>query len=197
MARLDDQITFLLTCDRLKAVQRTTFLHDGTRPENSAEHSWHLALMALTLAEYASPGTDIMRVVRLLVVHDLVEVYAGDLHFAADPVAQVRQLQAEADAAVLLFRHLPPAQATEFHALQAEFNASRTIEAQFARALDALQPMLLTWANGGPGCADREPDLTINLLLHLKERRLKVFPELWQLAQSIMNQAVAAGTLPA
>ena len=74
---------FLLTCDRLKGVLRTTRLHDGSRPENSAEHSWHLTLSALTLAEYAPAGTDIARVVELLVIHDLVEVHAGDLHFAA------------------------------------------------------------------------------------------------------------------
>ena len=83
MSTLADQTAFLLTCDRLKAVQRSTYLHDGGRPENSAEHSWHLALMALTLAEHAPAGTDVNRVIRLLLVHDLVEIHAGDLHFAA------------------------------------------------------------------------------------------------------------------
>lgn len=197
MDRLRAQIDFLLTCDQLKAVQRTTFLRDGSRAENSAEHSWHLALMALTLAEYASPGTDISRVIRLLVVHDLVEIYAGDLHFAADPDAQARQLKAETDAATRLFQPLSEVQATDFRALQAEFDAAQTQEAQFARALNALQPMLLTWANGGTGCAEREPDLTAERLLPLKERRLRAFPELWELAQDVAQQAVQAGTLPA
>ncbi|WP_221089612.1 HD domain-containing protein [Deinococcus aquaedulcis] len=195
--RLGAQLDFLLTCDRLKAVQRTTWLHDGTRPENSAEHSWHLALMALTLMDCAPAGTNGARVVELLLIHDLVEIGAGDLHFDASAEAHAQQAQAEAAAAKQLFGLLPEPQRTAFLELHAEFEAAQTTEARFARALDALQPMLLTWAGGGLGCAEREPQLTATRLRALKEPRLRDFPALWTLAQAVMDTAVEAGTLPA
>ena len=87
-------MAFLLTCDRLREVKRTTFLHSGARAENSAEHSWHLALMALTLGQYAPSGTRIERVVQLLLVHDLVEIGAGDTHFGASAETLAAQVQA-------------------------------------------------------------------------------------------------------
>ncbi len=197
MQRLQAQTEFLLTCDRLKAVQRTTFLHDGSRPENSAEHSWHLALMALTLAEYAPSGTDVGHVVRLLLVHDLVEIGAGDLHFAADQAVLEGQSKAEAQAAQALFALLPPDQQLVFQALWEEFEAQRTPEARFARALDALHPLLLTWAGGGVGCSEREPELTAERVLRLKKPRLREFPALWLLAQTVISGALAGGIVPA
>lgn len=195
LLHLPDQLSFLLLVDRLKSVQRTTFLHDGSRPENSAEHSWHLAVMALTLAEYALPGTDLMRVVRMLLLHDLVEIHAGDLHFDATTEQHAAQAHAERDAARHLFGLLPAAQADEFHALWLEFEDRCTPEARFARALDALHPMLLTWGEGGKGCADRAPELTAARLLTLKEGALRDFPALWQLARDTLNRAVQDGTL--
>lgn len=197
MTALADQVAFLLTCDRLKAVTRTTFLHDGTRAENSAEHSWHLALMATTLAEHAPPGTDVNHVIRLLLVHDLVEIHAGDLHFAAPPAEHAAQAQAKEDAAHTLFTLLPEPQRADFHALHAEFVARATPEARFARALDVLQPLLLTWGEGGVGCAEREPGLTATRVLALKEHALRDFPALWRLAREVVAAAVTAGTLPA
>ncbi|MHA0043188.1 HD domain-containing protein [Deinococcus sp. PEB2-63] len=194
--RLQQQVTFLLTCDRLKHVRRSTYLHDASRAENSAEHSWHLALMAQTLGEYAPPGTDMEHVTRLLLTHDLVEIHAGDLHFAAPDEQQAAQAQAEADAARQLFSLLPPDQAQVFHALHAEFEARATPEARFARALDALHPILLTWAGRGAGCATREPDLTATRLLPLKGRHLAPYPALWALAQEVVQDAINADTLP-
>lgn len=196
--RLAAQLDFLLTCDRLKAVQRTTRLHDGSRFENSAEHSWHLALMALTLAEYAPAGTDMEQVMRLLLVHDLVEIGAGDLHFDAAAKALNQQHAAEAQAAAQLFALLPEAQAAEFTALWQEFEARHTPEARFARALDALQPMLLTWGQtadgaGGLGCTETFPELTVQRVLELKRSALAEFPQLWQAAQALMAGAAAAG----
>lgn len=197
MTRLTAQLDFLLTCDRLKSVSRTTFLHDGSRAENSAEHSWHLALMALTLGEYAPAGTDLERVIRLLLVHDLVEIGAGDLHFDAGAAAQAAQMKAEEQAAIQLFGLLPAPQAAEFLALWHEFEAQQTTEARFARALDALQPMLLTWGRGGVGCQARFPDLTRARVLALKEPRLSEFPALWQAAQQLLAEAAAAGIVAA
>lgn len=152
--------------------------------------------MALTLSEHAPAGTDISQVVRLLLVHDLVEVHAGDLHFAASEAELARQERDEAQAAGKLFGLLPEGQCAAFHDLWAEFEAQQTPEARFARALDALQPMLLTWAGGGVGCAAREPELSAGRVRQLKEPRLEEFPALWQLAQSVLEGAVQAGTLP-
>ncbi|MFC6590785.1 HD family hydrolase [Deinococcus lacus] len=150
MERIPAQLDFLLTCDRLRNVERQNYLHDGSRAENSAEHSWFLALMALTLAEYAPTGTDISHVVKLLVVHDLVEVFAGDAYIETAEAA-AEQTAKEVQAAARLFALLPTDQALEFRALWDEFEARTTAEAQFARQLDAFAPALLTWANGGHG----------------------------------------------
>lgn len=199
MMRLDEPLTFLLACDQLKSVQRTTFLHDGSRAENSAEHSWHLALMALTLGECAPPGTDLGRVLRLLLVHDLIEIGAGDLHFDHTPEAHQAQKEGEERAADALFGLLPADQQAEFQALWQEFEAQATAEARFARALDALQPMLLTWGRCGKqrglGCTERYPELTRQRLLKLKEPCLKEFPALWDAAQEVLSEAVETGIL--
>lgn len=193
--RLAQQIEFLLVCDQLKSVQRTTLLHAGTRAENSAEHSWHLALMALTLGEYAPAGTDLNKVLRLLLVHDLIEIEAGDLHFDATAAALAQKAADEEAAAHTLFGRLPQAQGEYFYALWQEFEAQATLEARFAKAIDALQPMLLTWGEGGLGCTDRFPELTLERVLRLKEPRLNEFPALWAVAQATLNRACAAGIL--
>ena len=156
MEPLDRQIGFLLEADRLKTVLRQSTLTDRSRRENSAEHSWHLALMALVLAEHAPPGTDLGRVMAMVVLHDLVEIDAGDLFVYAAPAAQARQEEAERAAADRLFALLPPGQASSLRAMWEEFEERVTAEAKFARALDRLQPMLInmvteggTWAAHG------------------------------------------------
>jgi 5'-deoxynucleotidase YfbR-like HD superfamily hydrolase len=146
---LDSQLRFLLEADRLKGVLRQSQLIDGSRRENSAEHSWHLALMSLVLGEYAPAGTDLSRVTAMTVIHDLVEIDAGDLFVYADEPAQARQEAAEQAAAERLFALLPASQAASFRALWDEFEERRTPEAKFARALDRLQPMLANFQLGG------------------------------------------------
>jgi len=146
---LAQQISFVLEADRLKTVLRQSTITDGSRHENSAEHSWHLALMALTLAEHAPPGTDLGRVTAMVVLHDLVEIDAGDLFLYSDAAAQARQEEAERAAADRLFAILPGAQAARLRGLWEEFEERRTPEARFARALDRLQPMLLNMQTGG------------------------------------------------
>lgn len=193
--RLDAQVEFLLTCDRLKTVARTTLLHSGVRAENSAEHSWHLALMALTLGEYALPGTNLSRVVELLILHDLVEIYAGDAHLDQSEASKQQQAQREAEAAARLFGPLPPDQRGTFRQAWEEFEARQTPEARFARALDALQPMLLTWGPGGIGSA-AHPELTLARVLALKRLALAEFPALWELAQETAARAVKWGIMP-
>jgi putative hydrolase of HD superfamily len=156
MDALENQLRFLLEADRLKSVLRQSTITDGSRRENSAEHSWHLALMAVVLAGHAPPGTDLSRVLTMVLIHDLVEIDAGDLFLYSDAEAHRRQEEAERAAADRLFRLLPSPQGGELRALWDEFEERRTPEARFARALDRLQPMLLntltqggTWAKHG------------------------------------------------
>jgi 5'-deoxynucleotidase YfbR-like HD superfamily hydrolase len=146
---LTEQIRFVLEADRLKSVLRQSPLTDRSRRENSAEHSWHLALMALVLAGHAPPGTDIGRVMSMVVVHDLVEIDAGDLFLYAPAAAQARQVAAEHAAADRLFSLLPAPQGEAVRALWDEFEERKTPEARFARALDRLEPMLINMVTGG------------------------------------------------
>ncbi|MDX6392141.1 MAG: hypothetical protein QOJ73_3204 [Streptosporangiaceae bacterium] len=149
MDPLDSQLRFLSEADQLKTVLRQSTLMDVSRPENSAEHSWHLALMALVLQGHAPAGTDISRVVAMVLLHDLVEIDAGDLFVYAGEEAQARQEVAEHAAADRIFALLPAPQAVTFRALWDEFEERRTQEAKFARALDRLQPMLVNYQTGG------------------------------------------------
>ena len=149
MEPLDSQLRFLLEADKLKGVLRQSTLLDASRKENSAEHSWHLALMALVLRDHAPTGTDLSRVTAMLLLHDLVEIDAGDLFLYAGAQAQARQEVAERAAADRIFALLPPPQAEAFRALWDEFEERRTQEAKFARALDRLQPMLANYQTGG------------------------------------------------
>jgi putative hydrolase of HD superfamily len=149
MQSLDSQLQFLLEADRLKGVLRQSRIIDGSRRENSAEHSWHLGLMSLVLGEYAPAGTDLSRVTAMVLVHDLVEIDAGDLFVYAGAQAQADQEEAERAAADRLFGLLPGSQAAGFRALWDEFEERRTPEAKFARALDRLQPMLANYQLGG------------------------------------------------
>jgi len=189
--RLDRHLAFLLTADRLKQVVRRNRLHDGSRNENSAEHSWHLTLMALTLAEHAPAGTDTARVIEMLIVHDVVEIEAGD-HWVLDGNAEAVAAK-EAVAAERLFGLLPADQRDRFHALWTEYEARQTEEARFARALDSLHPMLLVW---GPGGSDEvHAPVTAGFMRDYKRAALEPYPELWALAERLLDDAVGRGAL--
>ena len=150
--RLSAQFAFLNEADKLKQVLRATTLVDASRPENSGEHSWHLALYAMVLADQAGPDVRIDRVIRMLILHDLVEIDVGDVpihsanglaHGSTDTAA------AEARAADRIFGLLPPDLAAEFRALWEEFEAAATPDAVFAKALDRVQPVMHNIASGG------------------------------------------------
>ncbi len=150
--RLEAQFAFLNEADRLKQVLRATTLVDGSRPENSGEHSWHLALYALVLADQAGPGVDINRVIRMLLIHDLVEIDVGDvpIHSANGQAhASVETMAAEAKAADRIFGLLPPDLATSLRALWEEFEAAETPDACFAKSLDRVQPVMANLMSGG------------------------------------------------
>lgn len=148
-ARLDAQIAFLKEADKLKSVLRASKLIDGTRHENSAEHSWHIMLYTLVLADQAGPGVSIDRVIRMLLLHDLVEIDAGDapIHGSVDHAAMAIK---EAAAAHRLFGMLPEDQGADFLALWQEFEAAESPDAQFAKAIDRVQtPVLNLETDGG------------------------------------------------
>lgn len=146
--RLDRQLRFLAEIDRLKAVERRISLIGGARRENSAEHSWHLAVMVPLLAEYAPAGLDVQRVMTMLLVHDVVEIDAGDT-FAFDAVGAADQHAREQVAADRLFGLLPPDQAAHVRGCWDEFEEGATPEARYAVALDRFQALLMNRGNGG------------------------------------------------
>ncbi|WP_425098995.1 HD domain-containing protein [Tropicibacter sp. S64] len=158
-SRLDAQMAFLMECDRLKSVVRATKLADGSRHENTAEHSWQAALFALTLAEHAPERIDTAKVVAMLLLHDIVEIDAGDapVYGSHDSGAIEAQEKAAADR---LFGLLPPDQAARFRALWDEFEANESPEARFAKSLDRFVPPNLNMANGGGSWVDYKVDFS-------------------------------------
>lgn len=151
-ARLDAQFAFLTEADRLKSVLRASPLADGSRRENSGEHSWHLALYALVLADQAAPGVDIGRVIRMLILHDLVEIDVGDvpIHSANGTAhGSAATKAAEARAASRIFGLLPDDLCFEFKSLWEEFEAGETVDAIFAKCLDRAQPVMQNVAAKG------------------------------------------------
>jgi len=150
--RLAAQFAFLNEADRLKSVLRATTLVDGSRRENSAEHSWHLALYAMVLADQAAPGVDPVRVLRMLILHDLVEIDVGDvpIHSAGGTAHDSAQTQAaEAAAARRIFGLLPADIGSNLHALWQEFEAAETPDSLFAKSLDRVQPVMANLLSGG------------------------------------------------
>ncbi|SHH77272.1 HD domain-containing protein [Marivita hallyeonensis] len=148
MSRLDKQIAFLTEADRLKTVLRATTLCDGSRIENSAEHSWHIALYAMVLAEHAEEDVDVLKILKMLLLHDLVEIDAGDAPVFGDHDEEALAAK-EAAAAERIFGLLPDDQAKTFRAIWEEFEANETPEAEFAKSIDRLQPPIQNLQSGG------------------------------------------------
>jgi len=185
--RLDRQLHFILEIDKLKSVLRRTLIAEGRR-ENSAEHSWQLAMMALLLNEYANEPVDILRVVKMALVHDVVEIDAGDT-FLYDEAAQCGKLQRERRAAERIFRLLPEDQAAELQALWEEFEQGRTAESRFAQAIDRLAPLLLNYARQGRMW--REHNITAPRVLARNEPIQNGSVRLWEYARQLIADAVA------
>jgi putative hydrolase of HD superfamily len=196
MDRLDRQMRFVTEIDQLKGVLRQTMLAGLAGParrENSAEHSWHLAMMALALGEHALPGTDLGRVTAMLLVHDLVEIDAGDLFAYADAAQQTRQEEAERAAADRIFALLPPDQAARLRGLWDEFEERKTPEARFARGLDRLQPMLENLTAGGGTWT--EHGITADQVLVKVALIEDGSPTLGRYARDLVDRAVREGLL--
>ena len=175
---LDRQIDFLLEIDRLKQINRASPIADGSRPENSGEHSWHLAMFALVLADQAEPDVCINRVIRMLLIHDIVEIDAGDMPIHAAGAGSSEQALAEKQAADRLFGMLPGDQGAALRVLWDEFEAGSSPDARFAKALDRCQPPLMNLAAGGGSWADYDVTLDhIDMRVGVPARRGA--PALW------------------
>lgn len=195
MSRLEQQLALLIELDQLKSVLRRTRVKSAEgRLENSAEHSWHVALMAILMEEHANEPVDIARVVKMLLLHDIVEIDAGDT-FVYDAVASAEQEEKELAAAKRLFGMLPEEQGRALFELWLEFEAAESADAKFAKALDRLIPMLLNYHNDGQSWQEhrvtREQALTINKRIGLGSEVL------WEKAQQVIAEATEKGWLKA
>ena len=152
--RLDRQVDFCREIDKEKIIERETYVTGAVRMENDAEHAWHAALMAIILKEYASEEIDILKVVTMLLIHDIVEIDAGDA-YAYDEAAQATQGEREKCAADRIFGILPEDQAREMKSLWEEFEAIETAESKFAHTLDNFQPVMLNAATDGRRWSER------------------------------------------
>ena len=191
--RLRAQVRFILEVDKLKEVFRQTVCTQSRRPENDAEHSWHLCLAAIVLAEHANdPRVDILRVLKMVIVHDLVEIDAGDT-FAYDSARMAGQHDREALAADRVFGMLPGDQAVEFRALWDEFEGRATPEARFAAALDRFQPVLLNCST--EGAAWRRHGVTEDRVVARNSHIAEGSAALWEEAARLIGDAVRSGHL--
>ncbi|MDE5564011.1 MAG: HD domain-containing protein [Oscillospiraceae bacterium] len=146
--RFEQQLAFILELDHLKNIYRRTYVLHEDRPENDAEHSFHLAIMACILAEHARQPVDVLHTMKMVLIHDVVEIDAGDT-YAYDTEFAKSKAEREQKAADRLFALLPEEQCREYRALWDEFEVRETPEAKFANALDRIQPMLLNYKKGG------------------------------------------------
>ena len=190
--KLRKQIEFAIEIDKMKLVLRRNLVADGSKREDDAAHSWHLAIMAMILEEYSAEKIDVNRVIKIALVHDLVEVYAGDT-FAYDSKGYEDKEQRERDAADKLFGMLEGEQSTEIRALWDEFEAVETAESKYANAIDRIQPLLLnyltnghTWKLGSVSSAQVYKRMDIIRT---------ATPELWDIVEGVIRDSLKKGLL--
>lgn len=190
--RLKQQMEFILEVDKLKKIGRQSYLSDASRKENDAEHSWHLALMAVLLSEYANENVDVLKVVTMVLIHDIVEIDAGDT-YAYDAAGNESKRQREEAAADRIFNILPREQAEKMRALWEEFEECNTSEARFARALDNVQPVMLNDATDGK--AWREHQVELNQVQKRNEKTKTGSQELWEYVTNLFYENVKKGNI--
>jgi putative hydrolase of HD superfamily len=195
LERLSRQIAFIVEVDQLKNIFRQTVNTVSGRAENDAEHSWALCLLVITLAEHANvPHLDVLRALKMVIIHDLVEIDAGDT-FAYDTKNMADQHARECLAADRIFGLLPPSQSSEFRALWDEFEARQTPEAKFAAAVDRFHPMLLNCST--EGAAWKKHGITSERVLARNAHIAEGSTDLWAYAQAMVGRAVSDGHLSA
>lgn len=180
MDRLERQFAFLREIDREKEITRQTYLASGSRKEGDSEHAWHLAIMTLLLSEYANEEIDVLKTISMVLIHDLVEIDAGDT-YAYDEPGKRTQRERETAAAERIFGLLPPDQGEKLRALWEEFEAWETPEARFARAMDHVQPTLLNHASRGRSW--EEHGVRLSQVLKRNERTGEGAQAVWDYAR--------------
>ncbi len=189
--RLEQQMAFLMEVEKLKAIYRQNMVYDESRHENSAEHSWHLALMAVILSDEAiEPGVDLSRVIEMLLIHDIVEIDAGDT-FLYDTEGHLDKEERETRAAERIFGLLPPDQGQRLMALWKEFDERSTASARFAAAIDNMQPVINHYVSNGCGIVGHA--LKTAQVLEKKAFIGEISPSLWEYTQKTVEKGEAAG----
>ena len=186
------QIAFIKEIDKVKYIQRKTKLFNSDRNENDAEHSWHLALMAIVLAEHSNEPIDVLKVVKMVLIHDIVEIDAGDI-FLYDSEVNHDNTDEERIAANRIFGLLPEKQAQDFISIWEEFEAGETNEAKFARSMDRLEPLLQNTSNNGGTW--KEFDVPYKKVYEKKSVIKEGSKTLWNYAEELINDIVAKGIL--
>lgn len=178
--RLKQQFAFALEADKEKQIFRETWLSDGERKENDAEHAWHMALMAILMAEHANEPVDVLKTVTMILIHDIVEIDAGDT-YAYDEEGKKSQKERETAAAERLFGILPEDQGKELKALFEEFEEGKTPEARFAHTMDNMQPMMLNAATKGKGWIEHQ--IHLSQVMKRNEHTAEGSEEIWEYAK--------------
>ena len=186
------QVAFIKEIDKLKYIQRKTKLFNSDRHENDAEHSWHLAMMTIVLAEHSDKPIDILKVVKMVLIHDIVEIDAGDI-FIYDTVKNHSNTDEELLAAQRIFGLLPEEQAKEFIAIWQEFEDGKTDEAKFAKTMDRFEPLLQNTSNNGGTW--KEFDVPYQKVYDKKVAIKDGSATIWKYAENLINESVEKGIL--
>ncbi len=186
------QISFIKEIDKVKYIQRKTKLFNSDRPENDAEHSWHLAMMTIVLAQHSDKPIDVLKVLKMVLIHDIVEIDAGDT-FIYDSEKNHTNTDEELMAAKRIFGLLPTEQAEEFIVLWEEFEAGLTDEAKFAKSMDRLEPLLQNTSNNGGTWA--EFNVPYQKVYDKKKAIKEGSSVLWNYAENLLNESVTKGIL--
>ena len=189
--RLKKQFAFFQEIDKEKEIFRQTYLADASRKENDAEHAWHMAIMTVILSEYANEEIDVLKTVTMLLIHDIVEIDAGDT-YAYDPEGKKTQKERERKAADRIFHLLPDDQADKMYELWEEFEAQQTPEAKFARTMDNIQPMMLNDASNGLSWDEHQ--VKLSQILKRNERTADGSEQIWEYAKDeFLQKNIQAG----
>jgi len=192
LERLKQQLQFLLELDKQKEIGRQTYLADGSRKEGDAEHAWHMAIMAFLLADYANEKIDVLKTIKMILMHDVVEIDAGDT-YAYDTEGNKTKKLREEKAADRIYGMLPEDQRNECRALWEEFEAMETPEAKFANTLDKVQPMLLNDASKGKSW--REHGIKKEQVLNRNARTKEGSETLWEYVRQLIEENVKKGNI--
>ncbi len=186
------QVDFIKEIDKLKYIQRKTKLFNSDRHENDAEHSWHLAMMTIVLAEHANKPIDVLKVMKMVLIHDIVEIDAGDT-FIYDTQKNHSNTEQERIAAKRIFGILPAEQAEEFIAIWEEFEEGKTDDAKFAKSMDRFEPLLQNTSNNGGTWS--EFNVSYQKVYHKKKAIKEGSSSIWNYAENLLNESVKNGIL--